>query len=112
MEGHLAKKKGKLPVSHRSTAPALLRFRPGAVRRSWPYRAYPTANIGIPPREENAGSGRDRQLALVQLDSVFQPVVQGITDQRLADGDFQQAREVMVQVGQVLPVQVMAGIDA
>ena len=49
---------------------------------------------------------------LVHVHDVFQPQVEGFTDQGMTDGNFEKAWDLFAEKTNVLKVQVVAGIQA
>lgn len=51
------------------------------------------------------------QAGLVAPDGLLQAQIEGVADQRMADGDLQQSRDVLLEIGQIFQAQVMAGVE-
>ncbi len=52
------------------------------------------------------------QTTQIELNGILQSEREGIADQCMSDGYFEQTRNVLVEVGQVLPVQIMSSVQS
>ena len=52
------------------------------------------------------------QLPFVQLNGIFKPQVNGIANERMADGYFEELRDMLCKILEVVQVEVVPCIDA